>query len=224
MDPQKAAKRKAALEAVNLVKSGMVLGLGTGSTAALVVDEIGRRLDQGQLKDIVAVPTSRATHQQALLVGIPMGTLESHPRIDLTIDGADEVDPHGNLIKGLGGALLWEKMVATASKRLVIVVDDSKAVDRLGTKAPLPVEIVKFGHTSHDELIRDLGGEPVLRRHPDGEPVLTDEGHWIIDVRFEGGIASPAHAERLLKGHPGVVETGLFLDMHPKVVIGRADA
>ena len=221
-DPNREAKLRAAREAVDLVKSGMVLGLGTGSTAALVVEELGRRLAEGKLDHIVGIPTSRATHQQALLVGVPVGTLEEHPRIDLTVDGADEVDPTGNLIKGLGGALLREKVVATASRRLIIVVDESKQVNRLGTRAPLPVEVVQFGYRSHDELIGDLGGVPTLRLDTDGQRVVTDEGHWIIDVLFEGGIPSPAHVERLLKGHPGVVETGLFLDLHPKVIVGRA--
>lgn len=223
-DPYREAKRLAALEAVDLVKSGMVIGLGTGSTAALVLDEISQRLTDGRLTGIIGIPTSRATHQQALLVGVPVGTLEQHRRIDLTIDGADEVDPAGNLIKGLGGALLREKMVASASKQLIIVVDESKQVARLGTRGPLPVEVVKFGYTSHNDLIADLGGAPSVRVGLDGENVVTDEGHWIIDVMFEGGIASPAHVERVLKSHPGVVETGLFLDMHPTVVVGRATA
>lgn len=219
-DPQFEAKREAALKAANMVKPGMVVGLGTGSTAALVVQEIARRVEAGALKDIIGVPTSRATHQQALLLGIPMGTLEEHRTVDLTIDGADEVDPDGNLIKGMGGALLREKIVATASRRLVIVVDASKQVQQLGTKSALPVDVTQFGWTTHQELMRDLGGEPALRIGSDGDPVVTDDGHWIMDVRFPTGIASPAHVERLLKGHPGVVETGLFLDMHPHVVIG----
>lgn len=223
MTDQHAAKQRAALEAVNLVQSGMVLGLGTGSTAALVVDELGRRLKAGTLKDIIGVPTSQTTHEQAVAVGIPVGNLNDHHAIDLTIDGADEVDPSGNLIKGLGAALLREKMVATASKRLAIVVDESKLVQQLGTKAPLPVEVVRFAHTTHFDLMRSLGGEPALReRH--GQPVVTDEGHWIIDVRFPTGITTPAELARRLKDHPGVVETGLFLDLHPQVIVGRVSA
>jgi ribose 5-phosphate isomerase A len=132
----------------------MVVGLGTGSTAAFVVEEIGRRLETGRLANLVGIPTSAATHQQALLCAIPVGTLEDHPVVDLTIDGADEVDPDGQLIKGLGGALLREKIVATASERLVIVVDPSKLVPRLGTRAPLPVEVVTFGAGAHADAIR----------------------------------------------------------------------
>lgn len=218
------AKRRAAVDAVDRIESGMVVGLGTGSTAAFAVEEIARRLGEGALRDIVGIPTSAATHQQAVLLGVPLGTLESHPEIDLTIDGADEVDPDGNLIKGLGGALLREKMVATASHRLVIIVDESKLVPRLGTRAPLPVEVVTFGAGAHEAAIRALGASAMLRLAADGSPFRTDEGHLILDCRFPQGIADPAGVQATLRARPGVVETGLFLGMRPEVIIGRPGA
>lgn len=214
------AKRAAALRAVELVRSGMVVGLGTGSTAWFAVQEIGRRLAANELRDIVGIPTSRATRDHAEAVGIRLGTLEDRPFVDLTIDGADEVDPQGNLIKGHGGALLWEKIVATASRRLVIVADPSKLVPRLGSSRALPVEVVTFGWGTHQSVIRDLGAEPGLRRTASGEPVRTDEGHFILDCQFAAGISDPQAVERVLRGRPGVVETGLFLGFKPEVIVG----
>jgi ribose 5-phosphate isomerase A len=221
-EAEREAKQRAAVEAAARVESGMVVGLGSGSTAALAVDEIGRRLTAGRLRGIVGIPTSVATHQHALLLGIPLGTLEDHPVIDLTIDGADEVDPRGDLIKGLGGALLREKIVATASRRLVIVVDESKLVPRLGTKAPLPVEVVTFGAGAHADAIRALGAEPRVRRTAAGAVFHTDEGHCILDCRFPDGIGDPPAVVAALRARPGVVETGLFLGFAPEVVVGRA--
>jgi ribose 5-phosphate isomerase A len=220
-DPQAAAKRRAGIEAASRVASGMIVGLGTGSTAAFVVEEIGRRLRAGDLEAVIGIPTSVATQCQAESAGIPLGTLEEHPVVDLTIDGADEVDPLGQLIKGLGGALLREKMIATASRRMVVAVDGSKLVDRLGTRAPLPVEVVTFASGAHAAAIRALGAEPRLRRMPDGAPFQTDEGHYILDCRFAGGIDDPHAVQAALRARPGVVETGLFLDLRPEVIVGR---
>lgn len=219
-DPRLAAKRDAAVRAAALVEAGMVLGLGTGSTAALAVREIGRRLAAGELERIVGIPTSNSTDQLAEELGIPLTTLEEHPAVDLTIDGADEVDPKGNLIKGAGGALLWEKIVATASDRYVIVVDAGKLVEKLGTRYAVPIEVVTFGWRTHDARLRSLGGEPALRPAPDGSPYVTDEGHFIIDCRFAGGLDDPHAMDREIRGWPGVVETGLFLDMGPEVIVG----
>jgi ribose 5-phosphate isomerase A len=218
---QHEAKRAAAVRAVDLVRPGMVLGLGTGSTAALAVEEIGRRLADGRLRDLVGVPTSEATERQARALGIPLSTLEQHPALDLTIDGADEVDPARRLIKGGGGALLREKIVATASRRLAIVVDRSKLVERLGATFPLPVEVTPFGWTTHVAPIRAMGGEPVLRTR-DGAPYRTDGGNYILDVRFAGGIDDPERVGAELKARVGVVETGLFLGFEPEVIVGGA--
>lgn len=220
-DPASEAKRRAALKAVALVRSGMIVGLGTGSTARFAVDEVGRRLQAGELRDIVAVPTSVATRDRARELGIPLATLEQRPSLDLTIDGADEVDPNGNLIKGHGGALLWEKIVAGASKKLVIVVDPGKLVERLGIKYALPVEVVRFGWKTHEAAIRELGAEPSLKRGPDGEPTSTDEGHYILHCVFPGGIGDPGAVDQALKRRPGVVETGLFLGFKPEVIVGE---
>ena len=212
-------KRAAARRAADLVRSGMVLGLGSGSTAAYAIDEIGRRLADGTLRDIVGVQTSVASEARARALGVPLTTLDVHPRIDLTIDGADEVDPARRLIKGAGGALLREKIVASASARLAIVIDPSKRVARLGTRYPVPVEVVEFGWTTHLDPLRALGGEPVLRLAGD-TPFRTDGGHLILDVRFAEGIDDPERLERQMRRRAGIVETGLFLGFDPEIVDG----
>jgi ribose 5-phosphate isomerase A len=199
----------------------MVVGLGTGATASAAVREIGRRLAAKELSGITGIPTSNATHDLARKVGVPLTDLTANPRIDLTIDGADEVTPTGDLIKGLGGALLREKLVAVNSRRLVIVVDEAKLVKRLGQRAPLPVEVVPFGWSTHLDFLRQLGADPVLRQR-DATPFLTDDGHYIIDARFSGGINDPPALAEVLARRPGVVETGLFLGMSPEVLVGRA--
>lgn len=214
-------KQLVAERGAELVESGMVLGLGSGSTATLMVQALGRRLAAGTLRDIRGVPTSSAIAATAREAKVPLTTLEDDPSLDLDIDGADEVDPDLHLIKGLGGALLWEKVVATASKRLVILVDDSKLVDRLGTKAPLPVEVIPFGWKSHLAFLESLGGAPSLRPGQDGSPYLTDEGNYILDCRFPG-IADPRGLEQALLCRAGIVGTGLFLGMAERVIIGTA--
>lgn len=221
-DPRQRAKVRAALEALELVQSGMTLGLGSGSTASLFVEELGKRLRDGTLHDIHGVPTSKVTHQLANLVGVPLTSLDEHPEVDLTVDGADEVDPDGNLIKGLGGALLREKIVAAASRQLVIVVDASKLVDRLGTQSPLPVEVVQFASHAQLAFFQTLGATPALRLDQDASLFVSDEGHHIVDLRFKRGIPDPAALEALLLARPGVVETGLFLGFKPRVIVGNA--
>ncbi|HET7584571.1 MAG TPA: ribose-5-phosphate isomerase RpiA [Gemmatimonadaceae bacterium] len=221
-DAAQRAKADAAQRAAALVQSGMRLGLGTGSTASLVVERLGARLAAGELRDIAGVPTSSATRELAEKCGVPVGTLEEYPVLDLAIDGADEVDPAGDLIKGAGGALLWEKIVASSAARLVIVVDEGKLVPRLGVRYPVPVEVVPFGWRTHVEPLRKLGGESVLRRTANGEPYRTDSGHFILDVRFADGIADARALEQAVRSRPGVVETGLFLGFHPEVIVGRA--
>lgn len=201
----------------------MKLGLGTGSTARLVLEAIAERRSGGALPDVVGVPTSRDTRERAEALEIPLATLDEEPRLDLTLDGADEVDPQLDLIKGLGGALLWEKIVAAASDRLVIVVDDSKLVDRLGSRAPVPVEVVPFGWRTLVRPFRSMGAQPSLREAEDGSPMVTDGGHYIMDCRFPDGIDNPPSLEHRLQGRPGVVETGLFLGMADAVVVGASD-
>ena len=201
----------------------MVLGLGSGATAGAVVRELGRRLAEGRLSDISGVPTSNATRDLALEVGVPLTDLSANPRLDLAIDGADEVCPAGDLIKGLGGALLREKIVALNSRRLIIVVDPSKLVRRLGERSALPVVVVPFGWSTHLDFLRALGATPALRTRPgDAAPYQTDDGHYIIDARFGGGIDDPRSLADALAARTGVVEHGLFLGMTPEIVVGRA--
>jgi len=215
-------KRQAAEQAVEHVRSGMVVGLGTGSTAKFAVEAIGRKLENGELSDIVGIPTSIQTRDLARSVGISLTTLNERPAIDLTIDGADEIDPKGNLVKGGGGALLWEKIVATASRQLFIVADESKLVTRLGESFPLPVEVIGFGWSTHEAPLRELGADPALRLDAAGQPYVTDEGHYLIDCRFPDGIADLETVHDTIGIRPGVVETGLFLNMSPEVIVGRS--
>ena len=208
-----ALKRAAAEAAVGLVEDGMVVGLGTGSTAAFAVEALARRHRQGLR--FFGIPTSERTAAQAAAAGIPLTSLDEHRQIDLTIDGADEVERGTlNLIKGLGGALLREKIVAAASRHLAIIVDGAKLVDRLGTRAPVPVEVVGFGLEATRAALEGLGASARLRRSPAGEPFVTDGGNRILDCRF-GPIAEPARLEDRIRRVVGVVESGLF--------IGRAD-
>lgn len=216
-------KRLAAERAVELVESGMLLGLGTGSTAALAVEAIGRRLAEGGLRDVRGVPTSVRTRDLARGAGIPLTDLDESPCLDLTIDGADEVAPTLDLVKGGGGALLREKIVACATRRNVIVVDESKLVDRLGRNFPLPVEVVRFGWSTHVAALGRLGAEVTLRRSPGGAPYVTDEGHFLLDCRFADAIADPAGLERDIRARPGVVETGLFLGLATTLIVAGGD-
>ncbi|MEK0313824.1 ribose-5-phosphate isomerase RpiA [Cohnella sp. 56] len=211
------AKRRAGEEAVKLVEDGMLVGLGTGSTAYWAIMEIGRRVREG-LK-ITAVPTSVRSEELARSLGITLVPLDdiAPGGIDLTIDGADEADDDLNLIKGGGGALLREKIIAAHSKRLVIVADASKEVAALG-RFPLPVEIVPFGCKLTLERLAELGGHPELRLSSGGEPYVTDNGNYIADCRF-GVIADAAALETTLNLIPGVVENGLFVGMAERVII-----
>ncbi|MGQ0560527.1 MAG: ribose-5-phosphate isomerase RpiA [Gemmatimonadota bacterium] len=213
-----AQKRAAAVKAVELIEDGMKLGLGTGSTARHVLHAIAERRARGELARIVGVPTSHATHDLAGELGIPLGSLDEQPRLDIAIDGADEVDPELNLIKGLGGALLWEKIVANAAERLVIVVDESKLVQQLCDRAPVPIEVVRFAWSTHLRFLEDLGGKPQLRKIGD-EPFVTDSGNYIIDCAFEDGLSDAWQLEMELQQRPGVVASGLFLDMAESVIV-----
>ena len=192
----------------------MIVGLGTGSTAKFAVDALARRMNEGLR--FTAIPTSEATAQQARALGIPLSTLAEHPDIDLTIDGADEIDPHLNLIKGRGGALLREKIVAASSRELIIIADDSKLVEQLGAKMPVPVEVVPFGWQSTAQRLERLGCRAVLR-----EGFTTDGGHYILDCAF-GPIPDAKSLAREIDSIVGVVEHGLFLGMATQVLIASA--
>ncbi|MEA2576081.1 MAG: ribose 5-phosphate isomerase [Chloroflexia bacterium] len=213
-------KHEAALRAVEYVRDGMVLGLGTGSTATFAVREIGRRVGEGLR--IRGVPTSERTATLATELGIPLVTLDDVEGIDLTIDGADEVDLSTlNVIKGLGGALLREKLVALATAEVVLIVDESKVVPQLGDHAPLPVEVVPFGWSRTCSALHALGCT-TERRTRDGEPYITDSGNYLIDCRFQG-IPDPATLAQKVKGISGVVEHGLFVGIARRVVTASSD-
>jgi ribose 5-phosphate isomerase A len=218
-DPKRAEKIEAAEKSLQLVKTGMVVGLGSGSTAAEMVRLLGARVRDGL--QIRGVPSSEATAALAREVGVPLVGLEDVDALDVTIDGADEVDPRLDLIKGGGGALLREKIVAVASRRNVIVVDEGKLVERLGVRFALPVEVVRFGWRGAAAFLEELGAAADLRRHRDGRPYVTDEGHHIVDCRFPGGIADAAALDRAIRSRPGVVETGLFLGLATLVIVAR---
>jgi len=215
------AKKNAAHEAVKHVEDGFVVGLGSGSTAAYAIEEIGKRIRLEGLR-VLGVPTSYQAFMLAVEHGTPITTLEEHPTLDLTIDGADQIDEELNLIKGMGGALAREKIVALASKKLVIVADEIKKVKILGeNNHPVPIEVLPFAASVVMRKIKEIGGKPFLRegRKKVG-PVITDNGNVIIDADF-GLIHKPAELERELKGLPGVVETGLFVKMADIVYIGK---
>jgi ribose 5-phosphate isomerase A len=218
-------KRAAAARAVEFVRPGMKLGLGTGSTAKHFVDLIGERVKAGL--DVICVPTSEATHAQAKSLGIPLTTLDETPALDLTVDGADEIDPELNLIKGGGGALLREKIVAAASARMIVISDPSKLVSALG-RFPLPVEVTPFGFTATrlavQKAIASLqkAGPLLLRQGKDGHPFVTDGGHWIIDASLSR-IDDPEAMAHALSRIPGVMEHGLFVGLAQMAIIGGPD-
>jgi ribose 5-phosphate isomerase A len=212
-DRRNALKRAAAEAAVELVQDGMVVGLGTGSTATFAIEALGQRHREGL--QFIGIPTSERTAAQAKAANVPLTSFREHRKIDLTIDGADEVERGTlNLIKGLGGALLHEKIVAAASKRLAIVVDGFKLVDQLGTHTPVPVEVVAFGIEATQAALELLGAKALLRLSAADEPFVTDSGNRILDCKF-GPIADPAQLEERIRRVVGVVECGLF--------VGRAD-
>lgn len=209
------AKKVAAELAVDDIQEGMIVGLGTGSTAYWAIQKLGVRVQNGL--HIQAVATSVASENLAKELGIPLISFADISEIDVTIDGADEVDAAWNLIKGGGGALLREKIVAFSSKTLIIVVDETKVVERLGT-FPLPVEVVKFGYELTVNKLRALGCEPVLRLANE-QTFISDNGNYIIDCHF-GTISNPAELHQAINGIPGVVENGLFVGMASKVIVG----
>jgi ribose 5-phosphate isomerase A len=217
-DRQTALKAAAAERAVAFVQSGMVVGLGTGSTAIFATRRIGALLRDGTLRDIVGFPTSSATASEARALGIPLLDDDCPRAIDLTIDGADEVDPQLDLIKGGGGALLREKIVAEASRREVIVVDESKLSPVLGTRFALPVEVIPFGWRSQARFLESLGARPVVRQTAAGTPYRTDQGNMILDCAF-GPIAQPRALADQLAARAGIVEHGLFIGITTDLIV-----
>jgi len=211
-------KEAAAESAAELVESGMIVGLGSGSTAALAVAAIGRRVAKGLR--ITGIPTSEQTAGQARDLGIPLSDLGERPQIDLTIDGADEVELGTlNLIKGRGGALLREKIVASATTQFIIIVDETKLVRQLGARDSVPVEVIPFGWQATAARLRKLYADPHLRLRPDGKTYTTDSGNYILDCAF-GPIPSPGELQRGLDSIVGLVEHGLFVGMASQVVVG----
>ena len=211
-------KQRAAEAAVEFAESGMVVGLGHGSTASFAVVRIAQLLSDGRLANVLGVGCSRDVEQQARRLGIPLTTLDQHPVVDLTIDGADEVDPQLDLIKGGGGALLREKIVARASRREIIVVDESKLSPALGTHWPVPVEVIGLDWQAQAAYVESLGARPVLRRNSDGTPFTTDQGNVILDCHF-GPIEDPASLAVRLNESAGIVEHGLFLGLATDVIV-----
>ncbi|MEM2336252.1 MAG: ribose 5-phosphate isomerase A [Candidatus Bathyarchaeia archaeon] len=217
------AKRNAALEAAKHVKDGFILGLGSGSTVAYAAEEIGKRIKADELH-VKVVPTSYQAFMLAVKNGIPTTTLEENPTIDLTIDGADQIDENLNLIKGMGGALTREKIVAAASKTLIIIADERKKAKILGENGQrLPIEVLPFAASFVTQKLSALGGKPKIREGSGKVgPVITDNGNFIIDVDF-GLIKEPEKIEKKLKMIPGIVETGLFINMADLVYLGKRD-
>ncbi len=219
-DPVKLMKQQVGKVAADRVQSGSIIGLGTGSTTAFAIQFLGDRLKSGQLKDIKGIPTSFQASVLAKQYGIPLTTLDEVDRIDIAIDGADEVDPQKNLIKGGGAAHTREKIVDSLAAEFIVVVDKSKIVDALGSTFALPVEVLPMAVTPVMKAIANLGGKPEIRMgvKKDG-PVITDQGNMILDVEF-GAIANPTELEQTLNNIPGVLENGLFIGVADIILIG----
>jgi ribose 5-phosphate isomerase A len=222
LDPQAALKKEAAEYAVTqYIRSGMTVGLGTGSTSIFAIRRIGALLKSGGLKDIVGFATSRASWDAAVELDIPMLTEDLPKNVDVTIDGADEVDPQLNLVKGGGGALLREKLVAQASAKEIIIVDESKLSPRLGTLHVLPIEVMPFGWRSQARFLESLGGKYVVRQTRSGEEYRTDQRNMILDCDF-GPISDVVKLARALDGRAGIVDHGLFIGLASVVVVAAA--
>jgi ribose 5-phosphate isomerase A len=221
MAPEQSLKQQAADEVLAYIESGTVVGLGAGSTALLAVRGLAEKLHRGELSGILGIPCSRVIEVEARRLGIPLTTLEDHPLIDLTFDGADEVDPDLNLIKGGGGALLREKIVALASRREIIIVDESKLSPALGTHWALPVEVIPFGWRTQVAYLESLGARIHLRAGEDGEPFKTDHGNLILDCDF-GPIDDAVALGARLDARTGIVAHGLFLGLATDVIVAGA--
>ncbi|MBT8401534.1 MAG: ribose-5-phosphate isomerase RpiA [Rhodothermia bacterium] len=216
------AKRAVGRQVADMVEDGMSLGIGTGSTAAFAIEAIGKRIVRDHIR-IVGVPTSYAAERLAREHGIPLKTLDNLEELDLAFDGADEVDPAYNLIKGRGAAHAREKVVASQARRFVVLVDSTKMVDVLGTRMPVPIEVIPMALGPVSRAVKRLGAEPVLRmgERKDG-PVVTDQGLWLLDARFPP-IEAPDDLDRKLNAIPGIVEHGLFVGMTTDLLVGLPD-
>ena len=222
MATQSELKQEAARRAVEWVESGMVVGLGSGSTAGFATQRLAARLKAGELQNIVGIPSSDNTERLARQLGIPLTGFDEHQQIDINIDGADEVDPKLNVIKGGGGALLREKVVAQASRRSIIIVDESKLSPQLGTNWAVPVEVIAFARRVEEKYLMSLGASVTIRRLEDGNYFRTDQNNLILDADF-GPIADPAELGALLGGRAGIVEHGLFLGLASEVIVAGAE-
>ncbi len=220
-DPVKLMKQEVGKAAANLVKSGSIVGLGTGSTTAYTIQYLGERLKSGELEDIVGIPTSFQSEVLAKEYGVPLTTLDAVDHIDIAIDGADEVDPHKNLIKGGGAAHTREKVVDYLAKQFVVVVDSGKLVDKLGSVFAVPVEVIPMALTPVTNAIKALGGKPILRMGvKKAGPVITDQGNMVLDVTFDQ-IEDPVNLEKTLNNIPGVLENGIFVNCADIVLVGE---
>jgi len=213
------AKRAAATKAAEHVEGGSIVGLGSGSTAAYALQDIGKRMQESKLR-ILGVPTSYQAFLLAVKYKIPITTLDEHPCLDLAVDGADQVDEKLNMVKGMGGAFTREKVIASASKTTVIAIDETKLSKHLGSNQPVPVEVLPFALATVRLKLQSLGGKPTLREaEKKVGPVVTDSGNFILDVNF-GPISSPRKLDQELKSIPGIIETGLFVEMADVVYVG----
>ena len=223
-DLQNQMKQAVAQAAVEQFRDGMIVGLGSGSTAALMIQGLGQRLASGQLKDIVGVTTSFQGEVLAAELGIPLLSLNAVSRIDLAIDGADEVDPSFQLIKGGGACHVQEKLVAARAERFVVVVDSTKLVERLNLDFLLPVEVLPGAWRQVQQRLSAMSGKAELRMaNRKAGPVVTDQGNLVLDVRFDGGIANPLDLERTINNIPGVLENGLFVNLADEVLVGEVN-
>ena len=224
MDLQTQMKQAVAQAAVDKIENGMILGLGSGSTAALMIEALGLKIKAGEIKDVVGVTTSFQGEVLATQLGIPLKTLSSVSEIDLAIDGADEVDPNFQLIKGGGACHVQEKLVAAIAKKFIVVVDSSKIVKKLNLEFQLPVEVLPSAWKQVQKKLEDLGGIGSLRMaQKKAGPVVTDQGNLILDLKFKNGIDKPEIIENQINNIPGVLENGLFINLADEVLVGKLE-
>ncbi len=219
-NPVLIAKKAAGRAAAELIQEGMLVGLGTGSTAAFFIEALGKRCQEGLR--IAAIATSQQSNRQAQQLGIPLIDPNTITMLDLIVDGADEIDHHKNMIKGGGGALLREKLLAQASHEMVVIIDETKLVDHLGDH-PLPVEIASFVYCNTLQRLKAQGYQGVLRLNREKDPFVTDNGNYIFDIQYSTPILDPQKEQERLKSITGVLETGLFFDLAKRIIIGYED-